>query len=271
MTKALFLRGRPGSSTVMTPSWPWTKDVFVYEDAPAGDIRQKDTELLEYAKQSKPGIIFYMSVCPRDGQMYGGESNEGIPHTNTLLKLRTIAPLVHVCSDGGDPGWIKALRYYDARECFDAQVNIDGVKDWPLAGRSNAMVALCPCPPVNVQVLPLSERPVPFGYTGSMGLGTKRHQLCEQLKVSAGLQVHVRQCLSAKTADPYEEYMRRLASYRISFNTAWSGDEQHTHVKARVSESGWMGCCLLETAGSKTRDWFEPEVDYFEYENAADC
>lgn len=269
MTKALFLRGRPGSSTVMIPSWLWDKDVFVYEDAPAGDVRQKDADLLEHAKQYKPDVIFYMSVCPRDGQIIGHENLEGIPRTSTLRHLREIAPTVHVCSDGGDPGWINGLAHYV--DTFSAHVNIDGVKDWPLAGKKNAMVALTPCPPVEVQVLPLSYRQVDFGYFGSMGVGTKRHALCEELKRTAGLKVWVRKCLSSAAADSYEDYCAHLRCFRISFNTAWSGDEQHTHVKGRVVESGWMGCCLLETAGSKTRDWFTPEVDYWEYEDAAEA
>ena len=274
MTKALFLRGRPGSSTVMIPSWPWQKDVFVYEDAPAGDIRQKDRLLLEVTRQAKPDVIFYMSVCPRDRQLDGWEAWEGITLPCTLRCLRSESPVVHICSDGGDSGWQKALKHYEKENCFDASINIDGVKDWPASGgNKNAMSALTPCPPVDPPVLvrPLEDREIAFGYFGSMGIGTKRHQLAEELKRTAGLKTWTRKCLSNPQAATYRTYCQWVSRCRINFNTAWSGDEQHTHVKGRVVESGHLGCCLMETAGSKTRDWFVPGEDYCEYTDAADC
>jgi hypothetical protein len=51
----------------------------------------------------------------------------------------------------------------------------------------------------------------------------------------------------------------------MSLNIAWSGTEATLQVKGRVVESALAGCCLLETKGAPTKDWFTPGVDYLEY------
>ena len=270
--KALLLRGRPGGSSIVLSTWPWERVEFRYEDATTGDIRQRDAEILALAKETQPDVIISVVICPRQRQLSGQEPNEGIPLYSTFRRLRDFAPSIHVCLDGGDVGWRLPLLYYAERECFDAHVNIDGVRDWPLAMHKNCAVELAPVAfPTDLPVLPLAGRRVDFGFNGATGEGTRRWKLCKELERTAGLTWLERVCYSKGTCIDYREYCQRLTCMKIALNMAWSGNETVKHVKARVSEAALAGCCLLETAGSCTRDWFEPGHDYVEYESPEDA
>ena len=270
--KALFLVGRPGHSTVIMNSWPWEKTFFRFEDEANGDTRQKDVELIEAVRQAKPDLVVYIAVCLSKKQLDGSEPFKGIPYDATFKLVRHLAPTVMICCDGGDYGWEPLLhRYYDGG-CFDCMVNIDGVLGWPLKDKKNCFVGLNPWPwPKDLSIKPLSERSVNFGFHGALGLGSRRWQMCRDLFVTAGLSAHARDCVSSPTCMPYAEYARRISEFKIALNMAWSGLETCLHVKGRVLEYGFAGCCLLENRGSWTREWFEEGEDYWSYTDAADA
>lgn len=68
----------------------------------------------------------------------------------------------------------------------------------------------------------------------------------------------------------YSEMARMICERRFSVNCAWTGSGATMHVKGRVIEAGFAGCCLFENRGSPTGDWFEPTLEYFPYDNAGE-
>ena len=177
-----------------------------------------------------------------------------------------------VCCDGGDSGWTVLLHRYYYSECFDSIVNIDGVLDWPLKDKKGCWVGLNPWPwPQDLPIKPLAERSVLFGFHGAIGLGTRRWKMCEELKRTADLLPVARGCVSSPGCMPYRDYCKELTEFRIGLNMAWSGTESCLHVKGRVLEYGWAGCCLLENKDSWTKSWFTPGEDYVEYDDKADA
>jgi spore maturation protein CgeB len=58
---------------------------------------------------------------------------------------------------------------------------------------------------------------------------------------------------------------------RISLNLSHTGTQAAKQVKGRVVEAALAGSCLLELANSPTRDWFEPGVDFLEYQRPGDA
>jgi hypothetical protein len=267
--KALFLVGRPGHSTVIMNSYSWEKTFFRFEDEANGDTRQKDDELIRRVEEEAPDVCIYIAVCLSPKQFDGSEPHKGVPYDSTFRKVRDTCPSVMICCDGGDVGWERLLHRYHDGNCFDLMVDIDGVLDWPLKDKPGCFVGLNPWPwPADLPIKALSRRSVDFGFHGALGLGSRRWQMCEELKRTAGLSVHARGCVSDPCTMPYNEYARRISEFKIALNMAWSGMETCLHVKGRVLEYGFAGCCLLENRGSWAKEWFTPGVDYIEYEDA---
>jgi hypothetical protein len=53
-------------------------------------------------------------------------------------------------------------------------------------------------------------------------------------------------------------------------NTSMTGSGDAHHIKGRVIEAGWAGCCLLEQEGSPIWQWFPPDC-YVLYRDPRDA
>lgn len=217
-----------------------------------------DQLLYDLAKEAAPDFIAYI------GSRWGHQ-----PSISTLARINEkIAPMAHICSDAADQPWWDLLREYHTCGAFSVQVAIDGSHKWPCAEANLTM--LTPVDPALFgEPLTHNLRGVRFGYAGNAGGGPASRRtlvLCELLKHRA-LDIRIRSNLPYT----YEAMCDYLANCRISLNIAYTGTEQHMHVKGRVIESGLAGCCLLETKGSPASYWFRPGVDYFEYGSAEEA
>jgi len=57
---------------------------------------------------------------------------------------------------------------------------------------------------------------------------------------------------------------------KIIVNCPMTGSTKTDHVKARVTETGWARACLFERTNRYTASWFDPGIDYAEYEDVRD-
>jgi len=215
-----------------------------------------ESAMYERVRDFAPVLIVYV------GQRWGAQ-----PSISMLAQMHNnIAPMVHICSDAADPPWWDLLNAYHYGGAFPPQVALDGSHKWPIS--QTQMTALTPVDPTDFPygTRPHTERGVPCGYAGNAGggAGSARTDLLTRLLEKRVLDIRIRSDLP----HTYEAYCDYLSRCRISLNTAWTGTESAMHVKGRILESGLAGCCVLETKGSPTADWFEPGIDYFEYENA---
>lgn len=221
-------------------------------------LGHSESLMLAQAREYQPNLIVY--IGSRWGQM---------PSMAALAQMNSsLAPMVHICSDAADPPWWDLLQEYHYAGCFSVQVAIDGSKRWPLS--DSQMTLLTPVDPLNFPPLrPHTERTVAAGYAGNPGSGpgSKRTAVLSELLSARAIDLRIRSNLPFT----YEAYCAYLATCRVSLNIAYSGTEQALQVKGRVIESGLAGCCLLDTAGSPTEDWFTPGVDYLTYSGSDDA
>ena len=239
--------------------------VMEQPDWPSG--AKLDEEIYNSAKDYKPDLIVYV-----------GAANGNTPTAVGFNRLRReIAPTVHFCSDAADEPWWKFLQEFDEEKSFTAQVALDGNKNWPLAHKE--ITALTPLDPSHFPnpPIPHKNRPTVFGFAGNPGSVSKlkdgrvvgRRPLVAQM-IQFGLQHRARtRCRGDidSSVSSYKEAATYMANTRIMPNFAQTGSFERMHVKGRVVEAGWAGCLLLEPKGSPTPDWFEPGVDYLQYDD----
>ena len=68
---------------------------------------------------------------------------------------------------------------------------------------------------------------------------------------------------------PYSEYVKFVKRCWATINSAWQGNPTcgyARHVKGRCLESALGGSALFEAKGSPLAHWFEPGIDYFEFD-----
>lgn len=220
-----------------------------------------DSGRYESIKAFAPDFIVYI------GARWGIQ-----PAIATLCKINhSIAPMVHICSDAADPPWHDLLREYHTKGAFTLQVAIDGTKNWPASGANLSL--LTPVDPMYFESLlkstPHTHRATVCGWAGNGGSGgaSLRSNLLAYLLEQRLIGLRIRSNLPFT----YESYCEYLTGCRMALNIAHSGTEAVMHVKGRVVEAALAGALLLENKGAPTSDWFEPEVDYLEYSDAADC
>lgn len=221
-----------------------------------------DPELLNHAHEMAPDIVLFISAW---GSAF-------MPTNETLLRLKDMAPLVHLLFDGADPPWWEPLRAWEAAGVFDLTVSIDGCHDWPggsewaggADGRiENGITLLTPISPVFFPPpsIAFHERPFPIGYAGNVG-GWMRKGVVERLQ-----QENMPFVLKMRDDAPYGDYATFLQHCRIIVNVPFTGSGARKHVKGRVVEAGLAKACLLEWNNPRLRDWFHPRREYEEYDN----
>lgn len=206
------------------------------------DAIRNDHLILEAAEKAKPKAIFYIGACRARGN----------PNIETLKALRRIAPTINVCSDAADGPWHGPLKAYRLHECFGLQVSIDGAIDAP--------VDLATLTPVDVRAFEgRVEKDIRFGFSGSVGRWNERSEVVGALAWFGGLTIRARE-----GEGTYEDHARFMQRCRMILNISFTGTGHAHHVKGRVLEAGWAGCCLLESAGSPIGQWF-PDDCYLTY------
>lgn len=226
-----------------------------------------DADMLLEAKVQKPDVIIYVSAWQGDF----------VPLNETLGELNSIAPTVHFLCDGGDPPWWPQLAEFERRGTFTLTVNIDGATVWPggehwtglLDRTSNGMTLLTPVDVSKFAApnpLAFHERPFGIAYAGNRGQPI-RDALVGRLQSIRGFQFRERD----QHPFSYQQFAEFLKLSRISVNVPFTGSQTARHVKGRVLESGFAGCCLMEWKNDSTRHWFAPRSEYFEYESVEEC
>ena len=223
-----------------------------YTDRP----HDRHVELITLTKLVKPDFIVYI------GSIEQYASCLPVPSVDILCKLNDIAPMIHLCGDACDSAWWSWLDNYDKKQCFALQVSIDGSFDNPIASYKNGMLALTPIDCRPFEPKPWSERSIRLGLVGGLG-HTKRLVTITEL-INQKLLTFV----ETSKDRSYTEMAKILCDSQIILNGADNGTGNRQHVKGRVIEAGFAGCCLFESRGSPTNRWFVPGQEYFEYDGA---
>lgn len=193
---------------------------------------RNDWQFTEIARQVKPDIIFYI----------GAVEGKGNPKIETLQELRTIAPVVNLCSDAMDLPWHKTLRHYNNLGCFDLQVSLDGAKDAPVDLATLTPVA-------SHRFNPNEEKTIRCGFSGTVGRWCNRAEIIHALEWFGGLTVRER-------STSYIDHAKFMSKCQMILNTSWTGTGNNHHIKGRVLEAGFAGCALLEHEDSPIAEWF---------------
>lgn len=200
---------------------------------------RNDWQILETAEGTKPGVIFYI----------GAHVGVALPKPATFRELRDMAPVIHLCSDAMDVPWHPMLEMYAAEKCFDLQVSIDGARYAP--------VDLATITPVNPVPFVRVVRDIRCGFSGTVG--GPRGDIIRALGDSIRLR---------DRGGAYSTHGWFMSRCKMVLNVSFTGSGKLHHIKGRVLEAGWAGCCLLEDQDSPIGDWF-PEGSYIKYRDAA--
>lgn len=190
---------------------------------------------LEIARELQPEVIFYI----------GAAKARGNPRPSTFREMRTVAPLILLCSDATDKPWHPVLRVYHNRECFDLIVAIDGARDAPVD-----FATLTPVDPIPFSV-GTGIRNIRCGFSGTVGNHTPRSEILNALRWFDNLTIRDRE-----PEDGYDDHAGFMTGCQSILNLSWAGSGRTHHVKGRVLEAGWAGCALLEHADSPISSWF---------------
>lgn len=227
-----------------------------YDDRP----HEQQHEIVSHARNYAPDVIVYIGAI---------EEMHGIPvlEIGILKQLRDIAKTIHICGDASHKPWWPLLESYEVHGCFDVQVSIDGNFETPLAKFKSGIVKLTPIDPSLFSPKPWHERSELIAFAGNCGNPNEERAIwISQLIATTGMSwVHD----SNRT---WIDLYASLGNCKVSINFAKSnGTGNMFHVKGRVVETGFAGACLLERKNPHTAHWFDPNVDYFEYENLSDA
>jgi hypothetical protein len=218
----------------------------------------RHAELIEMAKSVAPDFILYIGAI----EQYHGRP---CPQPDILRAINQVSPMIHMCDDAADKPWWPSLEQYDREKCFTIQVAIDGVLDTPISSFNNGMTLLTPIDFRPFKPKPWNDRTIKTGMVGGMGYGP-RQQGTEALQKRGVLDFR-----QGPIGRSYDEMAQIMCDTKITYNYGMKGSCEGFHVKGRVIEAGFAGCCLLETKDSPASKWFKPGIDYLEYENADDA
>lgn len=249
-----------------------TNQIKIYKN---GGCLPKDRglpECLLAIEEHKPDVIFFI----------GAGNGPDVWHPDDLKKIKEKAKFIHICVDGGCPGWWSVLELYKENNCFDLTVSIDGSYKSP-AGTVD-LVTLTPGWELPYKFggsvkrfkdkdyypsnsMPLDMRPEQLGFMG--GLGSQERQDI------VGKLIHLN-LLTFNNArseawGTYKAYAEFMCCCQSVLNLARTGMNLHyMHVKNRVIETALAKACLFEQKGSPIHHWFVKDEDYLEWESPYD-
>lgn len=204
-----------------------------------------DWLLLEKIAALRPDVVLYIGAVHAPGN----------PALDAFVQMRKLARLVCIVSDAADHPWPKAIQRYRDGGCFDLYVSIDGAKG-PVD-----LATLTPVDPAPFQVS--LERDIRCGFSGTIGRFNPRSEIVNAMRRFITLRAR-------DTADQYVDHVRFLNRCRMVLNASFTGSGEAHHIKGRVLEAGWAGCCLLEHADSPIGEWF-PSDCYLSYRDAVEA
>ncbi len=223
-------------------------DLKRYDDIP---LERKHDELIGTAKIMAPDVIVYMGGIERG------------PEIRTFKALREIAPMIHIAGDASDPPWFPLLEEYHLEGCFSVQVNVDGNINTPIS--RYGLVLLTPIDPGVCVPKPWNDRTLNCTFVGNTSRqDTPKSKILWEASDSGVVRLY------HYDHDPFNQMMAIMRDSKATFNVAYMGPGMDRfNVKGRVVEAAVAGSCLLETMGSTTRYWFEPNKDYIEYNSVS--
>ena len=195
--------------------------------------------------------------CP-EVVAYCGTLAVGKPLIETLSWIKTQCRSVFIGFDAGSSDWQSQLRHY--KQVFDLMVASDGAYE--------ACVDVAFPAPINSELMLEWHgglaRDIDLGFWGGISPDENpRNQFFRQVSQF---------CHTFRKddpPDPYSEYIRFTKRCWATLNSAWQGNPIHgyaRHVKGRCIEAALGGSALFEAKGSPLVHWFEPGVDYFEFD-----
>src|SRR5260221_1101219 len=240
----------PGS--LIVPMWQSLEtaghevsDIAYESDAGSVDPQH----LMERIRAIAPDFIVYIGSHPE-------RPWRGVPTIESLLSFATVAPMIHLCCDAGDPPWHPWLKRYADASIFRLQVSMDGTHgpDW--------IAALSVFDIHGYDPMPWNERTIPFGMSGAIGAGV-RGAIISALQQRCGLQLF-------KGNGPYADAARIMCGIKIMFNHGMTGSQAACHVKGRIVEAGYAWCALFDNEESPTHNFLTPGLEYFRYKTIED-
>lgn len=207
-----------------------------------------DHNILRKVREVNPSIVIYS----------GPAAGKCRPSLATLLALREDGrKTIGYVLDGGCPDWHPFLEEYKRENVFDVMVNTDGNPNWPQ--RENDVTIWQTIDPRFYEERPTKD--IRVGFAGGNGSPHRREALA-LLQKHCGLQLAER----SEAWGSYKLFSDFMLRCQITVNFPETGSGRAFHLKNRVIEAGWAGCCLLERKNPITARYFVPGVDYIEYE-----
>lgn len=221
-------------------SWP------IWELGARVAFYRNDGDVKRFILAHKPDVVLLDEPCPP------------VLETSTLEWLKNEQRTIRLVWDASDVAWHPYLL--QRRDFFHAVIAADGAVDWPARDCDASLPT-----PVDPRWYPDEQLPRVhrLGFSGSVGNTGPRYRITECLKMADLLKVRYRGPQLMPYADNANFYRQCHAVLNVAHTT--SGRLQ---CKARAIEAALAGCLLFETAGSPTRNWLEPGIDYVEYETA---
>lgn len=210
-------------------------------------------ELVDGARALAPEFIHFIGAI----EQYHGRP---VPQPDVLRALNSVAPMIHMCDDAGDPPWWPMLEVYNREKCFTVQVNIDGAFGTPIDTFENGMTLLTPIDWRVFHPKPWNERSIKMSMVGGLG-HSSRKAMTEALMRKEILSFH-----EGPIGRTYEGMADIMCDSKITYNYGFTGSTQKMHVKGRVVEAGFAGNVLLEKRGSPVDRWFHLGEDYLDFE-----
>ena len=206
-------------------------------------------------------------VCAFSG---GGLSRQ--PSIDTLKWIKTKCRSVFIGWDAACPDWWPNLKAFREQKVFDLTTAVDGVPGTDVdyvslspmdVDRWDETITCVPRAGMPRFVSNLPNRDIELGFGGGISDDHPRARLYRQLADV----VTVRD--KGNPPGPDAEYVRFVKRCWATLNSSWIGDPRRQmvrHVKGRCIEAALGGSALFEAKGSPLAHWFEPGVDYFEFD-----
>lgn len=202
--------------------------------------------VMDVLYDSKPELIVYIGAL---AEFHA----KPVPSIGHIHEYGSIAPVVHICPDAGEPVWWPVLEAYKEAKCFSLQVGIDGYKD----AHGDVVPLLAPVDKRLFSPKPWNDRSVDLGLVGAFK-GTFSTAI---LRYSSAH--HKARWMGNGT---YEEIATFLCDCKMVANVALNSKEDGAHITPLVSDIAAAGACLLESKNDETKKWFNSDT-FYEYED----
>ena len=244
------------------------------------DNRQFDISVCRYDRIGVPvdhGILDRVSRDKPDCVLYVSQAaGPFVPSISSFKSISRGTPLVHICLDAGDVGFVPMLTKWRDNDCFTYTVACDGCATGPVDFISFHPVDVRPYRTSEGMgerhYVALEERPLALGTCGGFPYGLRK-QVMDALTARCGLVMKQRE----EVYGSYSRYSRFLMSCQIVPDCALSaggpegkGPYAKT-LKTRAIEVGLAGACLLELRGCALNKWATEDVDYATYATAEEA